>query len=150
MQEVEAYKEYFIAHQLLEQILNFVDEKGNTVLQLGAIVKIPEEMLKSIIQRDTLQADEFIKFQAALMWSKANCCGKSLIFRKLIRSFSEIIKFEFIPCDVLIKEIYPLKVVSNVVIIKALAHQADPTFEDFPIIDEHSDIKDSKQVALHY
>ena len=72
MQEVEAYKEYFIVHQLLEQILNFVDEKGNTVLQLGAIVKIPEEMLKSIIQRDTLQADEFIKFQAALTFPPAH------------------------------------------------------------------------------
>ena len=40
LQEVEVYKEHVLAQQLMEQILNFVDKKGNTVLQLGAIVKV--------------------------------------------------------------------------------------------------------------
>ena len=40
LQEVEVYKEHVLAQQVMEQILNFVDEKGNTVLQLGAIVKV--------------------------------------------------------------------------------------------------------------
>ena len=40
LQEVEVYKEHVLAQQLLEQILAFVDKKGNTVLQLGAIVKV--------------------------------------------------------------------------------------------------------------
>ena len=96
-------------------------------------------MLKTLIIRETLVADEFIKFQAALMWCRANCSGNTIIFRKQIRSFAELIKFKYIPCDVLIREIYPLKVVSNVTIIRALAHQADPTFDDLTIIDEQTD-----------
>ena len=106
-------------------------------------------MLKILITRETLVADEFIKFQAALMWCKANCSGNTIIFRKQIRSFSELIQFKFIPCDVLIKEVYPLKVVSNVTIIRALAHQADPTFDDLTIIEEQTDISSFRAKEVH-
>ena len=48
----------------------------------------------------------------------------------------DYIKFEYIPCDVIIKEIYPLKIVSHFIIIRALARQADPSFQDFPPVEE--------------
>ena len=53
-----------------------------------------------------------------------------------MKGFFPYIKFQYIPCDVIIKEIYPLKVVPNFIIIRALAHQADPLFEDFPISED--------------
>ena len=56
--------------------------------------------------------------------------------RKKIKTFMDYIKFEYIPCDVIIKEIYPLKIVSHFIIIRALARQADPSFQDFPPVEE--------------
>ena len=47
-------------------------------------------------------------------------------------SFLDYIRFKYIPCDVLVKEVYPLKIVPNFTMIRALAHQADPTLEEFP------------------
>ena len=47
----------------------------------------------------------------------------------------DYIKFEYIPCDVIVKEIYPLKIVSHFIIIRALARQADPSFQDFPPVE---------------
>ena len=38
-------------------------------------------------------------------------------------SFLDYIHFKYIPCDVLVKEVYPLKIVPNYTMIKALAHQ---------------------------
>ena len=43
-----------------------MDGFGNKILQLGAIVKISETMIKRILARQTLQADEFVKFQVFL------------------------------------------------------------------------------------
>ena len=50
-------------------------------------------------------------------------------------SFLDYIHFKYIPCDVLVKEVYPLKIVPNFTMIRALAHQADPTLEEFPSIE---------------
>ena len=65
-------------------------------------------------------------------------------------SFLDYIHFKYIPCDVLVKEVYPLKIVPNFTMIRALAHQvrqirnekrikcnfqADPTLDEFPSMD---------------
>ena len=38
-------------------------------------------------------------------------------------TFLDYIHFKYIPCDVLVKEVYPLKIVPHFTMIKALAHQ---------------------------
>ena len=40
-----------------------------------------------------------------------------------MEGFVDYIQFKYIPCDVLVKEVYPLKIVPNYTMIKALAHQ---------------------------
>lgn len=50
------------------QVLEFVDEHGNEVLNLGSFTLLPDHVVRLILARDELQADEFTKFQAALMW----------------------------------------------------------------------------------
>ena len=50
--------------------------------------------------------------------------------------FYRYIRFEFIPCDVIVQEIYPLNIVPNFTLIRALAHQADPSLEDFPSMED--------------
>ena len=48
------------------QVLDFVDDNGNEVLQLGSVVKLGEETIRTILSRETLGADEFVKFQVGL------------------------------------------------------------------------------------
>ena len=48
---------------LLFQVLDFVDDNGNEVLQLGSTVKLSEETIRTIFSRRSLRADEFVKFQ---------------------------------------------------------------------------------------
>lgn len=69
------------------------------------------------------------------MWCKNNS-NNAIKFRKKISSFFGYIHFEYIPCDVLVREIYPLKIVPNFTMIRALAHQADPSLEDFPSMED--------------
>ena len=38
-------------------------------------------------------------------------------------SFLNYIQFKYIPCDVLVKDVYPLKIVPHYTMIRALAHQ---------------------------
>ena len=55
--------------------------------------------------------------------SDENC----VFFRKKMGSFLDYIRFKYIPCDVLVKEVYPLKIVPNFTMIRALAHQVSMT-----------------------
>lgn len=52
------------------------------MLNLGSFTLLPQHVVRLILARDELQADEFTKFQAALMWSKKYCDANpvSLLF----------------------------------------------------------------------
>jgi hypothetical protein len=43
--------------------LEFVDEHGNEVLNLGSFTLLPQHVVRLILARDELRADEFTKFQ---------------------------------------------------------------------------------------
>jgi hypothetical protein len=47
----------------LLQVLEFVDEHGNEVLNLGCFTLLPQHVVRLILARDELRADEFTKFQ---------------------------------------------------------------------------------------
>lgn len=45
------------------QVLEFVDEHGNEVLNLGSFTLLPQHVVRLILAREELRADEFTKFQ---------------------------------------------------------------------------------------
>jgi len=47
----------------LTQVLEFVDEHGNEVLNLGSFTLLPQHVVRLILAREELRADEFTKFQ---------------------------------------------------------------------------------------
>lgn len=68
-------------------MLEFVDEHGNEVLNLGSFTLLPQHVVRLILARDELHADEFTKFQAALMWGKDR--GEQLVCKLICFSFRE-------------------------------------------------------------
>ena len=44
-------------------MLEFVDEHGNEVLNLGSFTLLPQHVVRLILAREELRADEFTKFQ---------------------------------------------------------------------------------------
>jgi hypothetical protein len=48
---------------LVLQVLEFVDEHGNEVLNLGSFTLLPQHVVRLILARDELRAEEFTKFQ---------------------------------------------------------------------------------------
>lgn len=69
----ERYIQYKCTKSLVQKVLEFVDEHGNEVLNLGSFTLLPQHVVRLILAREELRADEFTKFQAALMWSKKYC-----------------------------------------------------------------------------
>lgn len=53
-------------HTDFPQVLEFVDEHGNEVLNLGSFALLPLHVVRLILSRDELKADEFTKFQVRL------------------------------------------------------------------------------------
>ena len=47
-------------------MLEFVDEHGNEVLNLGSFTLLPQHVVRLILARDELRADEFTKFQVSV------------------------------------------------------------------------------------
>ena len=79
--------------------------------------------MRLILAREELRADEFSKFQAALMWSKKYCDSTNGNIADTLGSFLEFINFHMIPANVLMKEIHPLGLVPYHIIMNALAYQ---------------------------
>ena len=97
---------------------------GNEVLNLGSFTLLPQHVVRLILVRDELQADEFTKFQAALMWSKKYCDNNQTISLKhIFASFYEYIQFHKIPAHILMRDIHPLSLVPYNIIMTALAYQ---------------------------
>ena len=44
-------------------MLEFVDDHGNEVLNLGSFTLLPQHVVRLILVREELKADEFSKFQ---------------------------------------------------------------------------------------
>ena len=84
-------------------------------------------MVRLILAREELRADEFSKFQAALMWSKKYCDSTNGNIADTLGSFLEFINFHMIPANVLMKEIHPLGLVPYHIIMNALAYQVIAT-----------------------
>lgn len=47
------------------QVLEFVDEHGTEVLNLGSFTLLPQHVVRLILCREELKADEFTKFQVS-------------------------------------------------------------------------------------
>ena len=50
-----------------------MDDNGNEVLSLGSMVKVSEETIRIILCRDSLEADEFVKFQVSAVQTCRRC-----------------------------------------------------------------------------
>ncbi|XP_014216917.1 serine-enriched protein isoform X2 [Copidosoma floridanum] len=127
----ERYIQYKCTKSLVQKVLEFVDERGNEVLNLGSFTLLPLHVVRLILAREELSADEFTKFQAALMWSKKHCDNyPNQALKDVIGNFLEYIQFHKIPATVLMHEVNPLGLVPHSIIVNALAYQADPTSVD--------------------
>nr|XP_022916380.1 serine-enriched protein isoform X2 [Onthophagus taurus] len=127
----ERYIQYKCTKSLVQKVLEFVDEHGNEVLNLGSFTLLPQHVVRLILARDELQADEFTKFQAALMWGKKFCDNNpNTPLKEVIGNFLEYIQFHKIPANVLMREVHPLGLVPYHIIMTALAYQADPASVD--------------------
>ncbi|XP_066151607.1 serine-enriched protein-like isoform X2 [Euwallacea fornicatus] len=127
----ERYIQYKCTKSLVQKVLEFVDEHGNEVLNLGSFTLLPQHVVRLILVRDELQADEFTKFQAALMWGKKYCDNNpTTSLKDVIGNFLEYIQFKKIPATMVMQEIYPLGLVPNNILMNALAYQADPLCTD--------------------
>lgn len=100
-----------------------MDEHGNEVLNLGSFTLLPQHVVRLILVREELHADEFTKFQAALMWSKKYCDSNPTPLKEVIGNFLEYIQFHKIPANVLMREVHPLGIVPYSIIMNALAYQ---------------------------
>ncbi|XP_021959547.1 serine-enriched protein isoform X2 [Folsomia candida] len=128
----ERYIQYKCTKSLVQKVLEFVDEHGTEVLNLGSFTLLPQHVVRLILCREELKADEFTKFQAVLMWGKKYCdCSPEINLKDVIANFLEYIQFHKIPANVLMKDIHPLSVVPYHVLMNALAFQADPSSVDF-------------------
>ena len=82
---------------------------------------LPEHVVRLILSK----ADELIKFYAAFSWSQRYCDGSPATAdsRDMMLGFFECIEFYKIPATVLMREVHPLGVVPDHVIMNALAFQ---------------------------
>lgn len=92
---------------------------------------LPQHVVCLILSREELRADELVKFHAALHWSQHYCENEpNAELRETFFTFLEYIEFYKIPASILMREVHPLGVIPDHVIMNALAFQADPSSVD--------------------
>lgn len=95
------------------------------MLSLGSFALLPEHVVRLILSREELKADELVKFHAALAWSQRYCDASPTTadIREIISGFFECVEFYKIPATIIMKEVYPLGLVPDHIIMNALAFQ---------------------------
>lgn len=119
------------------------------MLNLGSFALLPLHVVRLILSRDELKADEFTKFQvcinnnflcekinesfnlfeccikAALMWTmKYGDTNSNVDWKEVfVENFMSSIQYHKIPANVLMNEVEPLKIVPYEVIMTSLAYQ---------------------------
>lgn len=64
--DLQLVKFIWLLYFLFKQVLEFVDEHGNEVLNLGSFTLLPQHVVRLILAREELRADEFTKFQVSI------------------------------------------------------------------------------------
>lgn len=120
----ERYVQYKCTKSILQKVLEFVDTHANEVFKLNAFGLLPEHVVRLILARDNLVADELIKYNAVYTWCEHYCRQFELTsIADVMINFIDFIQLHKIPTNVLITEIYPARVVPDVILMRALAHQ---------------------------
>ena len=110
------------------QALEFVDMHAESVLRLPAFTSLPNHVVRLILSRDELQADELTKFHTTLAWSRSYMekhPGSNL--KEVMAPFMDSIQFHLIPASTLMQTVKPTGAIPDQKIMTALAFQADPT-----------------------
>lgn len=93
--------------------------------------------MRLILSREDLRAEEFTKFQAVLLWSRAHVeRNPALTLKDAISPFLDCIAFHHIPATTLMQSVRPANVVPDHKIMTALAYQADPSSIDLNSLPE--------------
>lgn len=105
-------------------MLEFVDSHANEVFKLNAFGLLPDHVVRLILARESLKADELIKFNGVLTWCEHYCRQYELTdMGDIMSNFLEFIEFHKIPTSVLVKDIYPTGLVPDRIFLSALAYQ---------------------------
>lgn len=109
------------------QVLDFVDQHGDDVLQLSEFVHLPRHVVELILSREELDATDLNKYRAAEKW-----CRHYVLYhptenvRSVMNQFTKYISFHTIPTHILMKEIRPQNIISDDILMSSIAYQADP------------------------
>ncbi|KAG9509406.1 hypothetical protein GZH46_02077, partial [Fragariocoptes setiger] len=129
----ERYIQYKCTKSIVQKVLEFVDQHANEVFRLNAFGLLPEHVVRLILARDSLKADELIKFNGVYTWCEHYCRQYELTnMADVMANFLEFIEFHKIPTHALVKDIHPTGLVPDTLVMSALAHQADPTTIEAP------------------
>lgn len=105
-------------------MLEFVDSHANEIFKLNAFGLLPEHVVRLILARDGLQADEFVKYNGVYTWCEHYCRSYELTnLADVMRNFLDLIHLYKIPTNILLSEIYPTHVVPDHIFLSALAYQ---------------------------
>ncbi|XP_064648492.1 serine-enriched protein-like [Lineus longissimus] len=89
---------------------------------------LPRDVILLLLSREQLEISEATKFRVAFDWSRRQLESDDFEkLREFLRPFLKCIKFHEIPAATLMKFVRPLNIISDEVLINALAYQADPT-----------------------
>lgn len=111
-----------------------MDNHADEIFKLNAFGLLPEHVVRLILAREGLKADEEVKYNGVYTWCEHYCRSYELTnISDVMKNFLDLIQFHKIPINVLLSEIYPTHIVPDNIFLSALAYQADPEiFEPAP------------------
>lgn len=107
--------------------MDFIDKNAESVLIQQQLTELPRHVLSLVLTRDDVHASALTKFNAALAWSRAQLRkDPNQDLAEIFSPFVDVIQFDAIPASVLMREVKPMSLVPDNIIMGALAYQADP------------------------
>ena len=128
LSSAEKYIQYKSTKILVQKMFEFVDQYAESILALGVFSTLPQHVVRIVLGREELHATEITKFEAALRWCVRYCEERpNLTLKEAFEPFVDVIDFCQISARHLMKNVKPANIVSDAIILSALAYQADPS-----------------------
>ncbi|CAH1238425.1 serine-enriched protein-like isoform X2 [Branchiostoma lanceolatum] len=127
LSSMEKYVHFKSTRSLMQKVLEFVDDHASDVLTQAPFAILPDHVVRLVLSRDVLQADEVTKFHAALRWARRySDKHPDISVKAAISPLLDYIDFNSMSAMTLMKDIRATGTVPDEKLVTALAYQADP------------------------
>ena len=104
---------------IVDKCVHVIEQHGNKIFKSKEIAFLPKEIFKTLLSSNKLNVDEYNVFRGVVRWCKHQAGEEEHKFKEFVLELIHLVRFSLMEAEVLKKEVRPLGIVPNEVLLDA-------------------------------